>query len=65
MSAVTAPTLVQRRRPKYIAIASTALQQAIAYRVTTLFSVLITFVWVFILYYLWQAAFSESHRIAG
>ena len=53
------------RRPKYLAIASTALQQAIAYRVTTLFTVLITFVWVFILYYLWQAAFSEQDRIAG
>jgi ABC-2 type transport system permease protein len=65
MSVVEASAPAQRRRPKYLAIASTALQQAIAYRVTTLFTVLITFVWVFILYYLWQAAFSKSDRIAG
>jgi ABC-2 type transport system permease protein len=65
LSAVAASAPVLRRRPKYLAIASTALQQAIAYRVTTLFTVLITFVWVFILYYLWSAAFAQSDRIAG
>lgn len=54
-----------RRRPKYRAIALTWLQQAIAYRVTTLFTVLITFIWVFILYALWKAAFAETSRIAG
>lgn len=54
-----------RRRPKYVAIASTWTQQAIAYRVTTLFNILITFIWVFILYALWDAAFSESGTIAG
>jgi len=53
------------RRPKYLAIALTWLQQAIAYRVTTLFTVLITFVWVFILHALWEAAFAGTGRIAG
>lgn len=53
------------RRPKYLAIALTWLQQAIAYRVTTLFTVVITFIWVFILYALWEAAFADTGRIAG
>lgn len=54
-----------KRRPKYLAIASIWVQQALAYRVTTLFNILITFIWVFILYALWDAAFSESGAIAG
>ncbi len=63
---MSAPALsAGRRRPKYLAIALTWLQQAIVYRVTTLFTVLITFVWVFILYALWEAAFAETGRIAG
>jgi ABC-2 type transport system permease protein len=41
------------------------MQQALAYRVTTLFNTLITFIWVFILYALWDAAFSETSVIAG
>ncbi len=63
-SRIKTPT-IGRRRPKYLAIALTWLQQAIAYRVTTLFTVLITFVWVFILYALWEAAFADTSRIAG
>ncbi len=43
----------------------TWMQQALAYRVTTLFNILITFIWVFILYALWDAAFSETGTIAG
>jgi ABC-2 type transport system permease protein len=41
------------------------MQTAIAYRVTALFQIFITFIWVFILYALWDAAFSESASIAG
>ncbi|MBA3378350.1 MAG: ABC-2 family transporter protein [Chloroflexia bacterium] len=54
-----------KRRPKYLAIAATWMQQALAYRVTTLFNILITFIWVFILYALWEAAFAESGTISG
>lgn len=32
---------------------------------TTFFNIVITFIWVFILYALWDAAFSESGTIAG
>lgn len=53
------------RRPKYVAIAMTWMQQALAYRVTTLFNILITFIWVFILYALWDAAFSGTGTISG
>ena len=41
------------------------MQTAIAYRVTALFQIAITFIWVFILYALWDAAFLESGAIAG
>ncbi|HWV23422.1 MAG TPA: ABC-2 family transporter protein [Thermomicrobiales bacterium] len=51
--------------PKYLSIVFTSFQQAIAYRVTTLFNVALTFIWVFILYYLWAAAFSERDLISG
>jgi ABC-2 type transport system permease protein len=51
--------------PKYVSLARTALQQAIAYRVTTFLSVGLTFVWVFILYFLWRAAYADTSAIAG
>ena len=51
--------------PKYLSIAVTSFQQAIAYRVTTIINIALTFIWVFILYYLWRAAFSERDLIAG
>ncbi len=52
-------------RPKYLSIAQTAFQQAITYRVTTLTNIVLTFIWVFILYFLWKAAFNESAMIQG
>lgn len=52
-------------RPKYLSIALTAFQQAITYRVTTLTNIGLTFIWVFILYYLWKAAFNERSMIQG
>lgn len=54
-----------RPRPKYLSIALTAFQQAITYRITTLTNIGLTFIWVFILYYLWKAAFNERSMIQG
>lgn len=53
------------RRPKYVSIALTSFQQAITYRITTLTNIALTFIWVFILYYLWKAAFNERQMIQG
>lgn len=52
-------------RPKYLSIALTTFQQAITYRITTLTNIGLTFIWVFILYYLWKAAFNEQAMIQG
>ncbi len=52
-------------RPKYLSIAITTLQQAITYRITTMTNIALTFIWVFILYYLWKAAFNERAMIQG
>lgn len=52
-------------RPRYLTIAQVAFQEVIAYRVTAMFTVLITFIWIFILFALWSAAFSERDQIAG
>lgn len=68
-SATTAPVghdlgrVAPRRR--YLSIATTALQQSIAYRTSILLSVLLTFIWVVILYYLWRGAYSARGTIAG
>jgi ABC-2 type transport system permease protein len=51
--------------PRYLALARTTLQQAIAYRITTFFNVGLTFIWVVILYYLWRAAYADRASIAG
>lgn len=52
-------------RPRYLSIALTSFQQAITYRLTTLTNIALTFIWVFILYFLWQAAFNEHQMIQG
>ena len=54
-----------RPYPKYLSIVQTSFQQAIAYRMTTMIAVALTFIWVFILYYLWSAAFDERSLIGG
>ncbi|QDP98208.1 hypothetical protein FOE78_21940 [Microlunatus elymi] len=51
--------------PKYLSLARTTLQQAIAYRITTLFNVGLTFIWVIILYYLWRSAYAGRTSIGG
>lgn len=52
-------------RWKYLSLAVTSFQQAIAYRITTFMNIALTFIWVFILYFLWRAAFSERQMIQG
>lgn len=58
-------TIRLRPVPKYISIAQTAFQQAVAYRMTTMINVGLTFIWVFILYYLWSAVYADQNRIEG
>ena len=60
-----ADTIRLRTIPKYVSIAQTSFQQAIAYRVTTLLNIGLTFIWVFILYYLWNAVYADRSRIEG
>ena len=60
-----ADTIRLRPIPKYVSIAQTSFQQAIAYRVTTLLNIGLTFIWVFILYYLWSAVYADRTRIEG
>lgn len=52
-------------RHKYLSIALTTFQQAITYRITTLTNIALSFIWVFILYYLWRAAFNDHNMIQG
>lgn len=56
-----------RTRPvnKYASLARVSLQQAISYRWTTLFNVALTFIWVFVLYFLWRAAYADRPAIEG
>lgn len=61
----SASSLRVEPKAKYLSIAHTAMQQAVAYRLTTLFTIALTFIWVFVLYYLWKAAFSSRDVIAG
>lgn len=61
--AAMAPAVSARRRPRYVAIATTAAQQAAAYRIGTLTGIIANFFWVAILYYLWRAAFARQQRI--
>ncbi|MDQ4100202.1 MAG: ABC-2 family transporter protein [Chloroflexota bacterium] len=54
---------VSTRRPRYLAIAVTAAQQAVAYRVNTIAGIIGNFFWIGILYYLWDAAFAATAQI--
>jgi ABC-type uncharacterized transport system permease subunit len=63
MSAIAPAARASRRRPRYVAIAATAAQQATAYRIGTLTGVIANAFWIAILYYLWRAAFSQQPRI--
>lgn len=65
MSQVAAPTVRRRPVPRYIAIARIALQQTLSYRGTALFTVLILFLWIGILFSFWGSAYEGRERIAG
>jgi ABC-2 type transport system permease protein len=65
MSTLTVDHRRTRPAPRYLSLARTTLQQAIAYRVTTFFNVGLTFIWVIILYYLWRSAYAGRASIAG
>ncbi len=65
MSATTPRTHLPARRPRYLAIAVTAAQQAVAYRINTISGIVGNFFWIGILYYLWQAAFADTARIGS
>ncbi len=65
MSAAAPAMPVSRSRPRYLAIALAAMQQAVAYRLSTISSIIGNFFWVAILYYLWRAAFAQNADIGG
>lgn len=65
MSAAIATLPLTRRRPRYLSLALAATQQAVAYRLSTVSSIIGSFFWVAILYYLWRAAFAGSAAIGG
>jgi ABC-2 type transport system permease protein len=52
-------------RPKYRALAIAAIQRAIAYRGTTLLSLLSGLVWVAMLYYLWRTVYADRPRLGN
>ncbi len=66
MSDVAHPS---RSRPgplrRYAGIARMALQQALAYRGTAIFTVLILFLWIGILFSFWSSAYAGRDEIAG
>ena len=54
-----------RPLPRYLSIAKLSVQDAIAYRVTTIIGVAVAFIWVVILYFLWKAAYANTGVMAG
>jgi ABC-2 type transport system permease protein len=60
-----APSLRLRPRPKYLAIALSAVQQTLAYRRTVLISLATSLIWVVAAYYLWQAVFAAQPEIGS
>jgi len=67
IEAATVPPVPTRlhARNKYLGLVDSALQQAIAYRVMALTSIVANMLWVVILFYLWRAAFAEQGTIEG
>jgi ABC-2 type transport system permease protein len=50
---------------RYLSIARMALQQTLAYRGTAIFTVLILFLWIAILFSFWSSAYAGRDEIAG
>src|SRR5665811_511136 len=65
MSQVAAAGKGRHPAQRYIAIARIALQQTLAYRGTAVFTVLILFLWIGILFSFWGSAYEGRERIAG
>ncbi len=68
MSAVANPEGLGLRlqpRPKYLSLASCAVQQAIAYRGRTLLNLVSGLMWVAVPYYLWRSVYSTRAEMAG
>ena len=53
------------RRPKYVSVFITALQQSMAYRGRTFMTLLANLIWVIMLYYLWQTVYAGTDAIQG
>lgn len=65
MSETATPTTIRRRpMPRYLSIARIALQQTLAYRGSTLSTVLVIFLWIGILFSFWDSAYEGRDRIA-
>lgn len=66
MSVTALPSPARPHRWKrYLAIARMALQQALAHRGTAIFTVLILFLWIAILFSFWSSAYAGRDEIAG
>jgi ABC-2 type transport system permease protein len=52
-------------RPRYLSIAFTSLQQAVAYRASTIMTMLASLVWVMVLYHVWDSVYGGRNRLAG
>ena len=65
MTGATATASRLRPLGRYVAIARIALQQALAYRGTAIFTVLILFLWIGILFSFWSSAYDGRDDIAG
>jgi ABC-2 type transport system permease protein len=52
-------------RPRYLSIAMTAVQEALAYRLTTLLTMVSNLVWVAVLYYVWRSVYGGRPQIEG
>ncbi|HLZ10103.1 MAG TPA: ABC-2 family transporter protein, partial [Chloroflexota bacterium] len=52
-------------RPKYLSLASAALQRAVTYRMATLNNLVVGLIWVAVLLYLWQTVFATTPRVGN
>lgn len=65
---VQAPAALPARlspRPRYLSIAVTAVQEALAYRLTTLLTMVSNLVWVAVLYYVWRSVYGGRPQLEG
>ncbi|GAB3425207.1 ABC transporter permease [Flindersiella endophytica] len=65
MTDVSALRIRLSPRPRYLSIAVTAVQEAMAYRLTTLLTMVSNLVWVAVLYYVWRSVYGGRTQIEG